>query len=89
MKAAYCWQLIILILSSGLRSIQDDLEGERLEAVTQTTIELALELHPEKKKLILVGRLIEERFIDNKYYRHIYIKTIWIYRIIYRTISPV
>jgi len=49
MKAAYCWQLIILILSSGLRGVQNYLEGERLEAITQTTIELALELHPEKE----------------------------------------
>jgi len=70
MKAAYCcWQLIVLILSSGLRGVQDNLEGERLKAVTQTTIELALELHPGKRKSILVRKLVEERFIG-KYYRY-------------------
>ncbi|KYQ47631.1 hypothetical protein ALC60_13387 [Trachymyrmex zeteki] len=35
---------------SGLCSIEDDLEGERLEAITQTSIEFTLKLHPGIQK---------------------------------------
>lgn len=40
--------IIILILSSGLRSIEDNFEREWLETVAQARIEFALELHPKR-----------------------------------------